>query len=125
MAITGSGRRIAIKQIIIGGLGTASAANVVQVARSSGGTTGGGAITPVLLHSTDGASANTVVNTTWSGQPTLGNVLLRLPVNANGGVIVWTAPPGMEIEARNAEQISLRSEVGTSNVSITVIFEES
>jgi hypothetical protein len=123
--IAASGRRIKIYEVIVGGLATASAANVVQVSRSTGGTTGGGALTPQAIVS-DQAASITVVNTTWVAQPTLaaGGPLLRLPVNSNGGVFRWVARPGDEIEARNAEQISIRSETGTGNISITVLFEE-
>lgn len=117
-------RRTKIHSIMIGGLATASAANSVMVQRSTGGATGSGAVTPEKM-ATDAPAAVTVVNTAWVTQPTLsGSPLLRLPVNANGGVVRWTAYPGREIELRNAEQLSIRSETGTSNVTITVEFEE-
>lgn len=121
--IAPANRRIRIVEISIGGMGTASAANELQVARSTGGTTGGGALTAEPLEP-DSVAAGSTVNTTWAAQPTLGNVLLRLPVNANGGIYRWVARPGEEIVARNAGQISLRSAVGTSNVSVHVVFEE-
>lgn len=116
-------RRIRIVEVSIGGMGTASAANEVSVARSTGGTTGGGPLTSEPLEP-DSAAAASVVNTTWSAQPTLGNVLLRLPVNANGGIYRWVARPGEEIVARATGQFSIRSAVGTSNISIHVIYEE-
>lgn len=116
-------RRIRIVEISIGGMGTASAANELLVARSTGGTTGGGALTAEPLDP-DSAAAGSTVNTTWAAQPTVGNVLLRLPVNANGGIYRWVARPGEELVARNAGQLSLRSAVGTSNVSAHVVFEE-
>lgn len=121
--ITASARRIEIFEVEVAGQGTASAANELDTARSTGGATGGGPLTPGKLD-TDTPAAVTVVNTTWATQPTLGDVLLRLGVNANGGINRWVARPGSEIKARNAEQISFRSGLGTSNVSVHVIFEE-
>lgn len=124
LTIVGAANRtIKIKRITIGGLGTASASNVVQVARSTGGTTGGGAQTANPMTTGAGATA-CVVNTTWSAQPTLTSVLDRVPVNANGGLAVIYYPPGQEPELRGTEQLSVRSETGTSNISITVVFDE-
>ncbi len=122
--ITAANRKIAIVEVEVAGMGTASAANEVDVSRSTGGTTGGGALTPAALDP-DSPTAASTVNTTWAAQPTLsGDPLLRLGVNANGGINRWVARPGQEIIARNAGQISVRGSVGTSNISIHVIFEE-
>lgn len=121
--ISPTNRRIRLVEIEIGGMGTASAANELNVARSTGGTTGGGALTSEPLEP-DSAAAGTLVYTTWSAQPTVGNSLLRLPVNANGGINRWVARPGSEIIARNLGQLSLRPAVGTSNISGHVIYEE-
>lgn len=120
-----SNRRTRVKAITVGGMGTTSAANSIIVARSgTTGTTPGGALTPALKRADDPASS-TLVYTTWSAQPTLdSNPLLRLPVNANGGVFRWVAPPGQEIEIRNGEQLSFRSETGTSNVVISVELDD-
>jgi hypothetical protein len=121
--LSAASRFCKIWEISVGGMGTSSAANEVLVATSSGGTTGGGALTLEPLDP-DSPAGVTTVNTTWSAQPTIGDVLLRLPVNANGGIYRWVARPGQELKARGAGQISLRSAVGTSNVSIHVVFEE-
>lgn len=122
--ISAANRRVRIHAILIGGLATASAANSVMVQRSTGGATGSAPVTPEKT-ATDAPAAVTVVNTAWVTQPTLSlTPLLRLPVNANGGVVRWTAYPGREIEIRNTEQLSIRSETGTSNITITVEFEE-
>lgn len=118
-----SNRRVRIVEISIGGMGTASAANELQVARATGGTTPGGNLTAEPLE-IDSAAAGFTVPTTWAAQPTVGNVLLRLPVNANGGIYRWVARPGEEVVARNAGMISFRSAVGTSNVSFHLIVEE-
>lgn len=105
------------------GMGTTSAANAVLVSRSSSGTTGGGAITPSKLNSGSG-SASFAAYTTWSAQPTLGDTLLRLGVNANGGIDKWQAFPGGEIQIPVSGQLSIRSESGTSNVLVNLIIEE-
>jgi len=110
----------------VGGMGTASAANELQVARSSGGTGGGGAVTAQPLREAQAAAGFTNF-TTWAMQPTLGPVLLRLPVNANGGIYRWVRPPGQVITfiAGNTNpQLSFRSAVGTSSVSFHAIIEE-
>lgn len=105
------------------GMGTASAANEVAVARSSGGTTGGGGITPSPVNSGSG-SASFNAYTTWSSQPTLGAILWRLGINANGGVDKFNAIPGAEIQVPVSGQLSIRSASGTSNVAWSVLVEE-
>lgn len=105
------------------GMGTASAANSVLVSRSSGGTTGGGGITPAKLNSGSG-SASFSAYTTWSAQPTLGDTLFRLGINANGGIDKFQAFPGGEIQIPVSGQLSIRSESGTSNVLANLVIEE-
>lgn len=122
--ITAASRRLEIVEVCISGLGIASAANELRVTRSTGGTTGGGAITAAKMRE-DAPAAATVVDTTWVTQPTLtGTGHLALGCNANGGIFRWVARPGEEIEARNAEQISMRSATGTSTVSLHVVGDE-
>lgn len=122
--IPAANRKILIHEIMVGGMGTASAANEIAVQRSTSGTTPGGAITPESVDPDSAADAVTVVNTTWAAQPTLsGTPLLRLPVNANGGVVRWLAKPGQPIVVRNSGQLSIRPAVGSSNVSIHVVYE--
>lgn len=116
-----------IIEVSVGGMGTASAANELGVYRSTGGTTGGGAITPTpvgRISSTNPPASGTVVNTTWSAQPTLGGLVVSLPVNANGGIYRWVARPGEEILAVASDEISLRAVSGSSNVSVTVVFTD-
>ena len=122
--IAAASKKCIITSITVGGMGTTSAANSLIVARSTGGTTPATALTPALTD-TDDDAANTAVWTAWTGQPTLAsNPLLRIPVNANGGVTRIVFPPGHEIRLRNSEQLSFRSETGTSNIVITVEFSE-
>lgn len=107
----------------LAGMGTASAANEVMLMRSSGGTTGGGGITPTPVNSGDGAASFTVY-TTWSAQPTAGVVLHRFAPNANGGIDPWIAIPGAEISVPVGGQVSIRSAAGTSNVVLNMTIEE-
>ena len=128
--IPAAGHPIQIIEISIAGMGTASAANEIAVQRSSGGTTGGAAITPSPIGKFSVAgtapTSNTVVDTTWSVQPSLtaNTKVLALGVNANGGIYRWVARPGEEIVVANADQLSIRPAVGSSNISIHVIFLE-
>lgn len=119
---------IQIIEVSVAGMGTASAANSLGVYRSTGGTTGGGAKTPTpvgkYLSASNTPTAATVVDTTWSVQPTLGGLVLVLGVNSNGGIYRWVARPGEEIVCANTDQISLRAITGTGSVSIHVVFTE-
>lgn len=116
-------RALKIWEIRIYGQGTTSVANEVRIARSTVGTTGGGAITPVPLATLSPASGVTV-NTTWSVQPTIGVDIRRIGVNANGAYSPLIFMPGNEVDVPPSGQISVRSAVGTSNVSIEIIIEE-
>jgi 1,6-anhydro-N-acetylmuramate kinase len=118
-----STRALKIKEIAISGAGTTSAYNEVAVARSTGGTTGGGGITPTPLAPLSPASGISAW-TTWSAQPTLGVVIRRLAVNANGAINRVVFPPGQEIDVPPSGQVSFRSISGTGNVTIDVIYEE-
>lgn len=118
-----TGKPLRILVVDIKGMGTASAANEVLLSRSTGGTTAGGAITPIGA-SSDAAAAGFTVATTWSVQPTLGNTLYRFGVNANGGQDKFVALPGGEITVPSAGQVSLRSASGTSNVTVDLMIEE-
>lgn len=116
-------RALKIWEIRVYGLGTASAANEIALARSTLGVGGGGAITPTPLSSLSPA-AGVTVNTTWTTQPTLGAVLRRVGVNANGAYSPLVFMPGSEIDVPPLGQISIRSITGTSNITVEVIFEE-
>lgn len=121
--IAPSTRALKIWEVRVYGQGTTSAANEVAVARSSGGATGGGAITPTPL-ATLASASGTTVNTTWATQPTLGVVIRRIGINANGAYAPLVFMPGNEINVPPSGQISIRSISGTSNVTVEVIFEE-
>lgn len=121
--IAPSTRAVLIHEIRVVGGGTASAAAEVLVSRSTVGTTPGGTITPTPLN-TLGPAATTSVPTTWAAQPTIGVTIRRIAVNANGAINPVIAMPGSAIEVPPSGQISIRSGLGTSLVSIEVLFEE-
>lgn len=119
-------RTFRVIEISVGGMATASAANELQLARSSAGTTPGGAVTAQPLQEAQAAAGFTNA-TTWAAQPTIGPVLLRIPVNANGGLYRWVRPPGVDhvfVDGDTNEQASFRPAVGTSAVSFHTIVEE-
>lgn len=118
-----SGKPLRVILCQLSGMGTTSAANEVGLYRSTGGTTSGGAITPIATSSDSGAAGFTVA-TTWTTQPTLGNLLWRFSVNANGGADRFIAIPGAEITVPSAGQLSIRSISGTSNVVLDIQIEE-
>lgn len=118
-----SSKPLRIYIVDIKGMGTTSAANEVLLMRSTGGTTGGGGITPSPTN-TGSAAASFNVYTTWSAQPSAGAVLWRFGVNANGGIDKFVAIPGAEISVPVSGQVSIRSASGTSNVTVDLLVEE-
>ena len=108
--------------IVIGGMGTASAAQSVDVLRSTVGTTPV-AQTPSPVNPNSPA-ATVTASTGWAVQPTPGVILLSLPCNANGGVVRWLAAPGEEILHLVATNISLRQGVGTVAENANLVFDQ-
>ena len=122
--VAANNRPLRIYVIDIKGDANASVANEVGFYRSTVGVGGGGGITPVKVNS-GSAAAQFVVYTTWSSsQPTLGDVLWRFSVNANGGIDKFIAIPGAEIPVPVSGQISIRSIDGTSNAIVNLLIEE-
>jgi len=110
--ISGTNRRIRILRVDVSGAGSSSAAQGLKLARSTLGTTPGGAITPSKSEHSDQPVANFTTATTWVAQPT---------IEANGYMIGYNAlGPGQwqanaktpTLEARNGENISLRALAG-------------
>lgn len=124
--ISGSGRRIRLCEVSISGRGSSSAAQQVQVGRSTGGTTPGGGITPSKADHTDQPAANFTTATTWSGQPSLETNYEVVGWNALGGANRYIPPKGYIFEARNGENISVRAPSGPTYqaMSISVLIEE-
>lgn len=117
-----AGRSLKILAIRCYGGAAASAANEVGVYRSTGGATPV-AITPVPLNS-DSAAATFTAAGSWTTQPTVGVVLDRIGVNANGSFVPLVFPPGQEIEIPGGGQVSIRSVSGTSLATITAVVEQ-
>ena len=112
-----------LKMFNVYGFAAASAANEIVVARSSGGVTSSSLITPNPQSALTNAAAITVAQA-WATQPTLGAVMARLGVNANGGGRVWSLPPGLEIDMAPSSTLSVRSISGTSLVIVEFAFEQ-
>jgi hypothetical protein len=108
--------------VLIGGMGTASAAQSVNVQRTTAGTTPTSQ-TPSPTNPNSPA-ATVTASTGWSVQPTAGVILLSLPVNANGGVVRWLAAPGEEILTLVSTNISLRQGVGTVAENANIVWDQ-
>jgi len=119
---------------IILGCGAATPADNsarVQVMRtSSAGSTPTGTITPSPLDPTDPASTTAAYNGIYSTAPTLGVVLLILPINQRV-TVRWIAAPGEELWSPVTSNNGLCLEVPTSGIGgsafsqdMTVVFQE-
>lgn len=126
----GAGRKAAIHEISLHGLGTSSTANELGVYRP-----GALGVTPTNQTSQkldpDSGTPSATVATSWVTQPSLGSVpILRLGCNSNGGIYRWVAKPGTEIVARgdslsSHSQVSLRFTTGGGGpMGVGIIFEE-
>ena len=121
--IAPANKMIRIKRIRVSGEATASTVMRTLIQRSTGGTTGGGALTPRPLSTTDPAASSTV-NTTWATQPALSNdPIYNEGWNAFGGGFDLTLD-GRELYLVNGEQLSIRNTVGTGVLNIDVELEE-
>jgi hypothetical protein len=125
--VSPANRRVELVEVSVNGRGTSSAAQVLEVGTSTGGTTGGGAITPTRLDP-DSPAASSTVNTTWSTQPTMDANPLSIGFNALGGAYRWVKPAGgVGPSARNGANISLRCPTGAPTpqpVDVHIVFEE-
>lgn len=96
--VPAANRRIWVTECSVGGLGTASAASVINLYPiTAAGSVGTGAVTPKPFDFY-GPTAASTVSTLWTTQPVVGAVpWVTLSVNANGGLYRWVARPGQEI----------------------------
>lgn len=124
--ISGSNRRIRVIEVSVAGRGTTSAAQQLNIARATTGTTPGGAITPSKADTSDQPAANFTTATTWSAQPTPETNSEVIGFNALGGANRWMPPGGKILEARNGEVISIRAPSGPTYqaMSLSVIIDE-
>lgn len=121
-------RRAFLHEVSVSGLGTASAANELDVARATTVGATPTAQTPEKIDPHSAAAASTVA-TAWTTQPVVSAVkLLRLGCNSNGGVYRWVAKPGEEIacyDTVTTGQLSFRFGVGGSQqMGVHIVFEE-
>lgn len=112
LTITAAASRHAwVHEVSVSGEGTASAAGELDVTRATTVGATPTAQTPIKLDP-DSAAPGATIATAWTTQPVVEAVkILRLGVNANGGVYRWVAKPGMEITLRGTGvegQLSLR-----------------
>jgi hypothetical protein len=121
--IAPAGGAVKVKRIRASGEDGSSTPMRTVIQRSTGGTTGGGPLTPEKDNVSD-AAAGTVVNTTWSAQPALsGSPLYVEGWNTFGGGFDLTLD-GREIWLLNSQQLSIRNTVGTGTSEWEVEFEE-
>lgn len=112
-------RSFAIREFTIAGLGTASAANEIILARNTGGTV----TTDLIPLNTQSPSTSiTKFGVAQGTTPTV--TLKRFGVNANGALFRWVGPPGAMPEAGVAEQVGFRGVSGTSNLCTEVVVEQ-
>lgn len=125
--IAAASRKLFVRDIIVGGTGATSAAAAyceIGLYLSTGGTTGGGALTPKKWETDEATQAFTNF-TTWSAQPSLsGDPYYRLPFNNYGGVLGKPIKPIGDLIIRNSEQFSIRPISGTSAITLTVVVDE-
>lgn len=128
--VSAANSRIRLVKVSVAGRGSSSAAQQIEFGRSTGGTTGGGAVTPSKYDSQDIPAAASTVDTTWAAQPTLDTNTEVLGWNALGGANQWSGltrgGSTNGIEVRNGDNISFRASAGVTfqAMSLSVVYEE-
>lgn len=109
--VTTTGKRVRLLEFRIAGLGTSSAHQRVIIARSTGGTTGSSALTPVGYYSSDTPAAVLSVYTGWTTQPTR---------DAHGHVVAWNALGGSNVwrPLDSAGAVEARGNATLENISV-------
>jgi hypothetical protein len=113
-------RSFGLREFVVSGHGTASAANEFTTGRNTGGTV---ATTTMLPLNTQGPATSITafgLNQTVTG-PT---AIYRFGVNSNGALFRWVAAPGMMLEAGVAEQVGINCVAGTGSVSASMVIEQ-
>ena len=123
--IPATGRSLRLLEVSISGMGNTASASHLFTARSSGGTTGGGDITPRPLREAEVAAAFSAF-TTWAAQPTHGPNILIMPCNSNGGIYRWVESDEevVWIDGNTNEQISFFGGVNNVSATLMAIIEE-
>jgi hypothetical protein len=125
--VSASSRRGRLVQVSVNGRGSTSAAQQIEIGRSSSGSsTSNGTVTPGKFDHTDQPAAAFIYNNLLSAQPNLDTNTEVLGWNALGGANRYIPPRGQALEIRNGEQISIRATTGVTfqNLSLTVVTEE-
>ncbi len=119
-------RRARLVEVSCAGNGATSAYQMIEVGRSTGGSTSGSSVQPGKFDHTDQPAAVHSYFTTWGTQPTLDTNSEVIGFNALGGANRWIPPKGSGLEARNGELISIRCSAGSTPQaqSISMIIEE-
>jgi hypothetical protein len=125
--VSPANRRVELVEVSVNGRGASSAAQSIEAGASTAGTTPGGAVVPDKLDP-DSPAAASVVDTTWSVQPTMGTNKIKLGWNALGGAYRWVKPAGGPgIASRNGANISIRCPAAAPTpqaMDLHCIFEE-
>jgi hypothetical protein len=107
--IAASSGRLRVIEVSAAGIGTTSAEQLLLIARSSGGTTPGAAITPSKIGPTDQVAMVGTAFSSWSAQPTINTNSQVMGFNALGGANRWQ-PIGGAFEMRStSEYVSIRA----------------
>ena len=127
--IPATNRAIRCVEVSHSGLGTATAANEMQLAPAPVGTTPGGAVTPNPYGPTSTAAAGFTTATTYATAPvTPATAGLGYGVNSNGGVYRWLAKTNFELISQQAiaayATLNWRVVSGTGTLAGHVIIEE-
>ena len=120
--------RPTVYDIVIGSDSSpADVATRFQVTNTSSVGTGGTTVNPRPLDPLTVAATATCLRGTFSGTPTIGNILLEISLNQRA-TFRWVAAPGSELiaaaTANNGLQIFSVSSSGTPNSNMTMLYWE-
>ncbi len=119
-------RRVRVVEIACAGNGVTSAYQMIEVGRSTAGSSATSTQVPGKFDHTDQPSHAASYYITWASQPTLDAQSEVIGFNALGGANRWIPPKGTGLEARNGEMISIRCSASSTPQaqSISVVVEE-
>lgn len=109
-----------VREYVIAGHATASAANEIILQRNTVGTVA----TALVPLNVQASASITQFGVAQATTPTASTVMHRIGVNGNGAIFRWVAAPGMGVEAKTAGQVGWRGVTGTSSLSTMCVIEE-
>lgn len=123
--VSGSGRRIRVLEVVVGGAGATAAAQALVMSRSATGTTPSNTQTPTPHPHSEGPASNFTANRTWATAPAPAGQGIVLPYHSLGGGFRYVANQNIPaLEARNGEVIVFKPATGitpqATNLSIMV-----